>query len=329
MKIQQTRIPSAELPRAIPHEKAMRSFKHDKSIYNPEIWEVEYLFNSYLSPLSDSDLIDRYMKIKKNLFTFYTNERCIIPIGIFHSAWYWLRKEHQARFEVYLRDNNNILPPPQLGHRSSKEDIYPDLKIGQTEKLFRYTRKSFAEDMIYNGNVRFSPAESYLEMTGDTARADEEKYKKTVLLGDKVTITTASGQEIKPIGNMTRTTGGIDYHMLCFSAAWDKNLFKDFDGSTHCAVVNDLDIFSNRIEHAGRRTYKDWYFHHGPINYYDTYETSLKTKTNSAMYKDCTFAYQQEYRFIWARLQGLQIEGPQFINVGDLTDIIDLVAEPN
>ncbi|WGI26590.1 hypothetical protein QEN58_05900 [Halomonas alkaliantarctica] len=322
------RIPYVKIPEIYPTDEAMRSFKHDKSIYKPEVWEIEYLFNSYLKHLSDSELNDRYKKLKRNLITFYTDERCVIPIGIFHSTWYWLRKEHQARFEIYLRNNNNVLPPPDLKNTSSREKLYSKLKVGQTEKLFRYTKKSFAED-IHNGIIRFASAQTYLEMENDVARADDEKYKRAVFLGDNINITTLLGEEIKTKGNLIRTTGGIDYHMLCFSLAWDESLFSDFNGSTHCAVVNDITELCNRIERAGSQTYNNWYFHHGPINYYDPYETTLNTKIDSAMFKDCTFAYQQEYRIIWARLQGSQVEGPQFIKTGDLSDIIDLIAKPN
>lgn len=324
----ETRAPSVKLPQILPTYEAMRSYKHDKSIYSPEVWEIEYLVNSYLKSLSDSELYDRYKKLKKNLISFYSNERCVIPIDSFNSTWYWLRKEHQARFEIYLRNNNESMQPPEIISNNTSGEPYANLKVGQTEKLFRYTRKTFAEDMIHNGTLRFTPAETYLEMENDVARADDEKCKRSILPGDKVTITTMSGEKIKPIGNIIRTTGGIDYHMLCFSMVWDENLFDDFEGSTHCAVVNNITELCNRIERAGSRIYNNWYFYHGPIHYYDIYETSLNTKTNSAMFKDCIFAYQKEYRIIWARLQGPQVEGAQFIKAGNLSDIIDLVEKP-
>ncbi|SDK73262.1 hypothetical protein [Billgrantia gudaonensis] len=327
---QRTRIPSAKLPVTLPSEKAMRSYNHNKTNYDPEFWEFEYLTHRYLKTLDNIELMDRLKKIRRNLSKFYTDERSKIPIGVFHSTWYWLRKEHQARFEISLRELGYTLPPPPLvGTIHSRNNRYPDLKVAQTTKLFRYLKKEFAEDMIQKGIFRFSPAETYIEMEGDVARADDEKYKSSVLHGENVKITTKSGQEIRPIGNLHRTTGGIDYHMLCLSQAWDEELFEDFGDATHCVVVNDVDEFLSRIEQAGRKVYSRWYFHHGPVNYYDKYDIGLKGSITSVMHKDCTFAYQEEYRILWARLEGPPVEGHQFLETGNLDDIADLVASPN
>jgi hypothetical protein len=42
---------------------------------------------------------------------------------------------------------------------------------------------------------------------------------------------------------------------------------------------------------------------------------------DAAMCKDCRFAYQREYRFIWMNLEGQEARGFRHLNLGPLDDI--------
>lgn len=45
----------------------MKSFGQNEDHYNPDLWELEYVPYRYLSGMADSDLLDRYRNIIRNM----------------------------------------------------------------------------------------------------------------------------------------------------------------------------------------------------------------------------------------------------------------------
>ena len=80
---------------------------------------------------------------------------------------------------------------------------------------------------------------------------------------------------------------------------------------------------------SGRRPFEGWYFHHNPAWYFDPHESSLKSLVSHATYKDFKFAYQEEYRFLWANHGGKPVQHAQVLELGSLVGIVDVVERPS
>lgn len=322
------KVPSRELPKILPVPKALASCKQNSGAYEPWFWEVEYLSQRYLELMSLADLRERHGQILKNLSRLALPDRCQIPSQFFQSAWYWYRKEHQTRVEFSLRGIAPAGDPNPLIDAVDTNGMFSRNEVGEPTVLFRYTEKRFAEATRDFGVVRVAPAMSYRDIEGDLARADDEMVKTIFLHGKHTKLTDAKGNQIKATGDVRIEHGGPEYFVACFSSAWDARMFDDFPGTTHCVVVRDIDVFASRLEAAGRRHFEGWYFHHNPTWYFDPRESTLDSHVSHATGKDFKFAYQEEYRFLWANHGGKPVQGAQLLHLGPLTEIADVVERP-
>ena len=319
------KVPAQLLPTTLPSPEVLKNCGQNSGAYEPWFWEVEYLSYRYLERLSLDKLEARHADVSKSLFRLATPDRAHIPSKFFQSAWYWHRKEHQTRLEFLLR---GVEPPAGLHATSGVHDAesrFPPNEVGDPRMLFRYTQKRFAEATRDSGVIRVAPAASYRNIEGDVARADEEMVKTIVLPGGHVKVTDMGGNTMSVIGDVRVNHGGPEYFVTCFSSAWDVRLFDDFPDTTHCVVVLDIDAFASRLEAAGRQHFAGWYFHHNPAWYFDPHESSLATHVSHATYKDFRFAYQEEYRFLWANHGGKPVEEAQFLELGSLVGIVEVV----
>lgn len=300
----------------------MRSWGQNEHCYHPDMWDLEYVPYRYLSGMSDEDLQNRYHHIVRNMRSYTGPERDVIPIKSYQSSWYWYRKEYQTRLEFALRESE----PPTLTHQPpitvTSGPAYPKIPNG-TEVIFRYGKRKYMQQMVEQGKVRFSPAESYEGEENNAARKDDELQKHSFMAGRYTTITHESGRQIKLIGDIRRTVGGPGYHLVCFSCVWDVQLFDDFQADT-CVAVTDPGEFARRLEAAGRAIFPGWYFLDCPVQYFDPYERMKNEFFNSAMSKDFRFAYQNEFRILWSQMSAGPINGFQFVDIGPAHDIMTL-----
>ena len=319
------RIPQIErlvLPKSHPTPEAMKSFGQNENNYNPDMWELEYVSYRYLSGMADSALQSRYHAIIRNMRSYTEPERDRIPIISYQSSWYWFRKEYQTRLEFALRG----FEPPTLNqeYQSTNGSGSSHWKIPNgTRIIFRYGKREYMQQMVEQGRVRFSPAESYEGEENNEARRDDELQKHSYTPGRYVTVTHESGQRLNVIGDIRRTIGGPQYHIVCFSCVWNLELFEDFQADTCVAVTNPAE-FSNRLEEAGRSVFPGWYFHNCPVQYFDPYERMNNEFFDSAMSKDFGFAYQNEYRIMWSQMTAAPVDGVQFVDIGPAQDIMTM-----
>lgn len=321
------KVPARELPATLPSPEALENSRQNSAAYEPWFWEIEYLSHRYLERLPLNMLQARYASLIKNLSRLATPDRANIPSFAFQSAWYWCRKEHQTRLELTLRGAKPphlepSPPPPAADAR------FPKNPPGDPKLLFRYAQKAHAEATRDSGVIRVAPAASYRGIEGDVARADDEMVKTIFLPGGLTKIEGAAGNTLKVVGDVRIDHGGPDYFVTCFSSAWDERLFEDFTDSTHCIIVRDVDAFAKRLEAAGSRHFEGWYFHHNPAWYFDPHESGLDSYVSHATSKDFRFAYQEEYRFLWENHGKKPVQDAQFIKLGSLADIVDVVERP-
>ena len=322
MAMKMPKIKPMTLPENYPTPQAMTSWNQNEHNYEPEMWALEYGIRRYLSRMPESDLRDRYTDIVRNMGSYTGPERDPIPINSYQSSWYWFRKEYQTRLEFSLRD----IDPPALDYVPMNSNgggpENPKVPNG-TKILFRYSKKKYMQKMIEQGQIRFSPAESYEDEENNQARRDDELHKHAYIPGEHATITDQSGRRIDVLGDIRRTVTGTRYHLLCLSCVWNSDLFADFEADT-CVAVSDPQEFSRRIETEGRAVFPGWYFHDCPVQYFDPFEQGKNEFFDSAMSKDFRFAHQNEYRILWAQMSAAPVISHKCIEIGPALDIMTM-----
>ena len=179
--------------------------------------------------------------------------------------------------------------------------------------------------MVQFGRLRIKAARAYGEMEADPARHDNESTKESFITGGDITITLPNGTKTKPLSDIRTTVSGTDYFLYCVANDWDTELFSDF-GADACVIIRDPDEFARRLS-AAAADLNDWYFHYGPVEYFDPYERHKGERIDNAMSKDFRFAYQRETRFIWAGL-GRAATGHIDLTLGSLADIATYIEYP-
>lgn len=308
------------LPAGLPAPEAIKSFGQNEHAYHPDMWELEYMTYRYLGRVADDELNDRYGQIVRNMQSLVRPEWDRVPIKSFHSSWYWYRKEHQTRLEFALRGQAAPHAFPATADLDLSAPIIPRFPNG-TEVIFRYGKREFMRDLVQQGRVRLSPAQSYDSAENNAARKDEELAKHAFMPGQYVTVTKMDGAQFPITGNIRRTVNGPSYHLVCFSCSWNKELFDDFEADTCVAITNPEEFF-RRLQIAGQTVFPHWYFMHCPVGYFDPYEQGRNELFDPALSKDFRFAYQREYRLFWSQLDAQPIDGHQFVNIGPAGDIM-------
>jgi hypothetical protein len=303
-------IPSLSLPTILPHPEAIKSCKQTKTDYEPDCWEFQYEIHRYLGRVSDDALRARYDAIVRTMQSLMSDDRNVIPIHSFLSSWYWYRKEHQTRYEFSRRNLPLHRPLPALVKRDLCAAPARPRSPNFGDVLFRYGERKWLQSLVDFGRLRMKSAEEYALMEKDPARQDDERVKESYSPGEYVTVSMPGGQQVRPTSDLKYSVSGTDYFLYCVSMDWDPHLFDDFSGADCCVVIKNPDEFARRLEHASKSQLPGWYFHHCPIGYFDTHERIPKERIDNAMSKDFRFAYQREYRFLFAgfgaaaRLQG-------------------------
>lgn len=321
------KIPKMEpltLPRGYPTAEAMKSWNQNEHNYNPDLWALDYETRRYLSGMTENDLRDRHASIIRNMDSYTEPYRDAVPINSYQSSWYWHRKEYQTRLEFILRGADPPLCEFAPAISNSGESEAEEIPNGN-KFIFRYSKRKYMRQMIEQGQIRFSPAERYDNEKYNDARRDDELNKHAYIPSKNAKITDESGRTTNVIGDIRRTVSGPDYHLVCFSCVWNEKLFADFDADT-CVKILDTNEFAKRIESAGKMTFPDWYFHDCPIQYFDPYEQDRHEPFDSAMSKDFRFAYQNEYRIIWARLDAPYVAGYKSIRIGPAHDLMKMYS---
>lgn len=317
-----------ELPKVRPSTDAIRSRGHSETAYDPESWEFQYFIYRYLQNVDDVALIARHESIVRNMTVIYADDRHVIPVQDFLSTWYWFRKEHQTRLEMFLRGITQTVRIDRLVPMMFEAPARPRWP-NCGDVLFRFSETRFLAPMLRGGHVWLNCALTYLDPSLGVARADNELRKTRVLVGSHSRITTADGRAIPVVGDVHEHVEMPNYYILSTSCDYRPLFFDAFRGSDACLVIHDPDSFAERMEGALRAALPGWYFHHNPVRYFDPHEPASKDEhIDPIMSKDFSFAYEMEYRFICFSRAGVSATGHIELELGSLHDVAGLFPRP-
>lgn len=275
---------------------AVASFRVDELHYGPEFWELTYSGYRYLKSATVDELFERHEQIATNFRVFGTAERLGWPLTKVFSAWYWLRKEHQLRFEMHLR---RIEPRVQLA--ISPEDVLRPMLNADApygDVLFRFSRREWLERTLSEGHLWLNAASAFLDSNLGPARADDERKKVRVLPGEHTKVTTSDGRLIPVLGDFTEWTEGQEYFLLSTASDYHPYMFTAFGDSDACLVINDARAFVDRMALSLSRQHPSWDFGEMLVHYYDPRElTDLNEELDSIKSKRFEYAFEMEWRF--------------------------------
>jgi hypothetical protein len=316
------RIPPLPLPSRLPSDSALISCKQNKYNYDPEFWEMEYEGYRYLEQASPYKVVRRYHDIVNNLLRLVGRSRDIIPINSFLSSWYWYKKEHQNRLELYIRDIKPIIGLPNEVPNSDSFDVPTWPKHPNScDVLYRFDESRWINPFMEKGNVRIGLASRHLLGKPEDPRTDNEIQKDSFMAGKYTKISTQAGVNIPIIGDVRYSTSGNDYYDLCMSCGYNRDLFLDFKADA-CFVIKQPEIFAGRISNAAKQFLPKYDFFHGPIQYYDPYNLGKNEFFDPYLSKNFSYAYQMEYRFIWFTKENIRTDNFIYLDVGSLKDIV-------
>lgn len=316
------KIQSLKLPEQLPTPGALKSWHQNEHDYEPEFWEFRYEIYRYLKNIDNDKLAERYKDICRNFYVLVRPERNVIPVNSFLSSWYWYRKEHQTRYEFFLRGIPLPLPLP-CPRGNFPAPVRPK-GPNSCDIIFRYGDSEFMMPFIQRGEIRISPAAVYKDGPALDPRTDDELNIHRWLPGQHSRITTKEGKEIPIIGDIHETFSiPMDYYTLCMSCDFEPQIFEEF-GYDSCVIIKDPEKFAARLEASSRNVLPNWYFYDNPVEYFDPYEPYKNQYLDPVMCKDFRFAYQMEYRVIWRPLEYGSAKDYIFLTIGSLEDICDL-----
>jgi len=319
------RIPALLLPEELPNPKAISSFRDSVNSYDPDFWSFQYSTYRYLERTSDKALDERYRGILRNMKALISKERDVIPIQSFLSSWYWYRKEYQTRFELTLRGitPSSAVPIETRFDNQPNDAPYRPRHPNAGDILFRYTKRTYCDDMLRKGLIRIQASSMYADASNNSARRDQERTKESFLPGGHTRITTPLGQTIPVIGDVSVSVSMQDYYVLCMSCDWDRDLFEDFD-SDACLIIRDVEGFASRLEGESGTHLSEFLFHHSPVEYFDPYERPENQFFDPGLSKDFRFAYQREYRFIWIPRNPNSLDDYKYLEIGNLEELAEI-----
>lgn len=316
------KIQSLELPERLPTLGALKSCGQNAHDYEPEFWEFQYDLYRYLENIANDKLDERYRDIHRNFCILVQPERHIIPLDSGLSSWYWYRKEHQTRYEFFLRKLPLPLPLPY----PRGNFIAPIRSKGPNscDIILRYGDSRFMKLFVKSGEIRISPASVYNDGQVSDPRTDDELKIHRYFAGHHTRVTNKEGKEIPIIGDLHETYSiPMNYYTLCMSTDFEPYIFKEFVYDS-CVIIKDPDQFATRLEASTKIHLPNWYFHHNPVEYFDPYEPYRNQCLDPVMCKDFRFAYQMEYRFIWHPQDQGSAKDYIVVCIGSLEDICEL-----
>jgi hypothetical protein len=321
------------------------------------VFRRQYHLDPYLSGIGEGQIQDRLSAIGDNLVR-YDHRGAPRLLREDEGLLYWRKKaeeiveELRGRGSELFEDSRNLPDGKvlRISHdirrkrdyeRYAPWDRVPWPSKGPRQCLFKFGERTHLRDALETGRLRISPAGKYADPSLSAARHDDAELKlvlrpsKTgfpILVrstpSDKVLFDTSDRSR----GPLAIELGGDrDYYVWCCTKTYEPRLYVDFSADA-CLVIHDHREFRKRLGAAvaGKAPHLS-HMIAGDVEYYDPLQPNdrLKQFCESAisifLYKQFSFAYQAEYRFVWP-LMGTERILPLYVELGGLKDICELLV---
>ena len=183
--------------------------------------------------------------------------------------------------------------------------------------LYRYGQRRYLEPFVASGRVSMALADTYR----DTLLCDGQR-------DDETARTLADGTRLQFTG---RNRKPLIYYLLCFSLVYDPVFFTTFKADA-CVKINNPEAFGDRLLAEARRQVPDQNAIQGcdlygrPLLYYpDGFWPSVTDQIELIFSKNQRFAYQREFRVIFATDPLFTMKKRIEFVLGDMTDIAEFL----
>lgn len=297
-------------------------------------WRNDYLNSPYLSHLYSTELEERANDIISLISVLDSSGRLSVLTDKDMNVEMWIKWTHVLA-EMEKRHGpfpngftngfvkaanvvNPTFPAAPLGKNAVD-------KIGGVQPgwLFKFSKKKYVQAMYHSGVFKITPASFYNDPSLNAAVRDDELVFKG-----------SASTKLKPvtkIGKITASYGRIEYsvkartnyYVCCFASSFTNREFADFEADS-CLVIKEPRLFIDRLVKAGCNVLPGFEGFAGNVKYLDPLLCDpLKIDVNFA--KHFRYAYQNEYRAIWAPREAAADLPVSFITIGPLDDIAEIV----
>lgn len=297
-------------------------------------WGNSYLQNPYLGHLSQLELEERANDIMSLVSVLDPVGRLSVHAGHKMDVDMWIKWTHvltemQRRYgpfpngytNGFVKAVNMVNPtfPAAPPGKAAME------KIGSLQSgwLFKYSKKKYVQEMYSSGVFRMTPASFYNDPSLNAAVKDDELvFKGSARI--KLKPTTKFGKSAASYGRVEYSVKArTNYYVCCFASNFTNREFVDFEADA-CLVIKDSRVFIDRLVKAGCGTLPDFEGFAQSVRYLDPLLCD-PSQIDVNFAKHFRYAYQNEYRAIWAPREALTDLPIEFINIGSLDGIAEIV----
>ena len=199
------------------------------------------------------------------------------------------------------------------------------------EALIKLNKRVHMKKFFERGQLRISPASSYLDPSLNHAIRDDELKFDRMRPRSEVTIRyldeeTSEMRDIDLTADVTKTDSlATDYYVCCMTHTLSYRLFEDFEADA-CVIIRDPKAFCSRLQEVVHAHLLGWLGWNRPVQYIDPYLHNER-HIDLIFSKHFRHWYQQEYRFAWIPEKGGRTDLEPFdVELGSLKQISEIVC---
>ncbi|ELU49353.1 hypothetical protein B878_23813 [Vibrio campbellii CAIM 519 = NBRC 15631 = ATCC 25920] len=295
-----------------------------------EFWVREYRTNRYMEHLSIELLSDRLRYLIENLTTLETNGK--VGLGnVSIEPWKSLIvKFTHAQEEFNLR---RLSPPTDF----LKGCAVPNAMVDKSQRLTDIHRMALQKkphlikfgkkEYLGKNSIKVSLASSFMDPSLNVAQMDDEMKAIFHANPKGMTITTESGEKVKPIGtvNITYETSR-DYYVFCSSGAFDVRMFSNFEADS-CLFIYDSQRFADELVSKLHEHIEFDDYAYQMVEYVDPVKPEGKGKDPIIeFHKHLRYQYQQEYRHVFVPKEDSRTPKDIFLSMDSVAEYSELIC---
>lgn len=300
-----------------------------------ELWRRQYQKHPYMRHLSAVELEERFKDIFNLLMILTPEGKIGVKAGNNFNETAWIKCTHvlaemEDRYgpfpngfrNGFIRKTDMVKPTfPEPPISKSAIDLAGGVVAG---RIYKFSKKQYINEMFHYGRFRIAPASYYSDPSLNSAiRDDELVFSGSIFSGLPGII--KPGQTTPPYGRIEYSVKArTNYYATCLASNYTYREFTDFEADA-CLIIKKPRIFTDRLIQAGTKALAGYEGFAGNVKYLDPLLCDPhKIDINFA--KHFKYAYQNEYRIIWAPREPVTELEPIYLTIGSLDDIAEVIT---